>query len=335
MIHRNSQTLQIPDWQNTLSQSIKDPERLFAALELPMEYLPRAMQAQQLFPLRASLPFVSRMQKGDINDPLLRQILPIDHETRHVVGFQPDPVGDQAAEILPGLIHKYHGRVLLTLTGACGIHCRYCFRRQFDYQHSNPTRQNWQQVLRYIAAEKSIHEVILSGGDPLSLSDSRLQALVAGLEQIPHIRFLRIHTRLPIVVPERITPELLTWLRNLSLKVFMVLHINHAQEIDAEVEHAIDQLKNNHIDLLNQSVLLRKVNDNAASLIDLSLRLGEIGIIPYYLHLLDKVTGASHFDVPQQQGIAIIEIMRRHLPGYLIPRLVAEVTGEPYKRPIY
>lgn len=335
MIHRNTTKLQTPDWQNTLSRSIKDPVELFEMLELPKKYLPNAQKAHQLFPLRATLPYLSRIKKGNMHDPLLKQILPIGEECHNTSGYQRDPVGDTLAEKLPGLIHKYHGRVLLTLTGACGIHCRYCFRRHFNYQASNPARNLWNSTVDYIAENESIHEVILSGGDPLSLSDNRLHDLISDLSQIPHLRFLRVHTRQPILLPERVTPKLLSAISDTRLKVIIVLHINHVQEIDNDVNNCISLIKTANVDLLNQSVLLKGVNDTAEILSELSLKLGEMGIFPYYLHMLDKVEGAAHFDVEDNRAQQIIESMRASLPGYLVPKLVREIAGESSKMPVF
>ena len=334
MIHRNSQTLQIPSWQNTLSRSINCPESLFEALDLPQGYLAEAQDAHRLFPLKVTLPYLSRIKKGDINDPLLKQVLPLGYELQSHPGFKTDPVGDLAAEKLPGLIHKYQGRVLLTLTGACGIHCRYCFRRHFDYSSSNPTRQHWQAIQDYLQSDPSIFEIIFSGGDPLSLSDHRLKRLVEDLEDIPHIQFLRIHTRQPVVLPERIDQALLKWGMRSRLKINYVLHINHSQEIDQQVEEAISRLKKAGFELYNQSVLLKGINDDSSTLIQLSIKLGLLGINPYYLHLMDKVTGASHFEVSQGTAEKIVNEMRSQLPGYLIPKLVREIKGQSSKSPV-
>jgi len=331
MIHRNSQTLQIPAWQNELNRAIKDPKTLFEYLDLPKEYLPKAIQAHHAFPLRAPISFVSRIKKGDINDPLLRQILPLDLELVDQPGYNADPVGDSQAEKLPGLIHKYPNRVLLTLTGACAIHCRYCFRRHFDYQASNPSRRHWSKILEYIKSDTGISEVILSGGDPLSLSDKRLQSLIADLEEISHVKFLRFHTRQPVVIPARITDEFIRLLSETRFKPILVLHINHPQEIDTELKTAIAKLKEANIDLLNQTVLLKGVNDSVSNLTNLSLALGQAGVFPYYLHMLDKVTGASHFNIEQAQALKIMEKLKQSLPGYLVPKLVQEVQGAPYK----
>ena len=327
MIHRNSSSLQIADWQNQLNQAVKDPKVLFELLQLPRAYLPKALQASQSFPLKVPVAFLSRMKIGDINDPLLRQVLPMDYELVKKPGFHADPVGDRDAEKLPGLIHKYKSRVLLTLTGACGIHCRYCFRRHFDYSASNPGRKYWLDVLEYLRKHIDVNEVIFSGGDPLSLSDARLGELIKDLATIEHLRFLRLHTRLPVVIPSRVTPALVEMLQNTPLKTFVVLHVNHPQEIDDSLANTITQLKKANIDLLNQSVLLTGVNDNIDALVKLSLDLGELGVIPYYLHMLDRVEGAWHFEVTDEDAENLVQSLRAELPGYLVPRLVRDVPG--------
>ena len=244
-----------------------------------------------------------------------------------------DPVGDLAAQTVPGVLHKYHGRVLLVATGACAVHCRYCFRRHFPYTASNAASRHWQFALRYIQNDQSIKEVILSGGDPLSLSDARLESLAAAVAQIPHVTRLRIHTRLPIVIPERVNNALLNWLGGSRLQPVIVLHANHANEIDEAVSRAIGRLREQRVTLLNQSVLLRGVNDSIQTLVELSEALFNIGVLPYYLHLLDPVQGAAHFDVDHQRALYLIDNVRARLPGYLVPRLVREQPGAPHKIP--
>ena len=334
MIHRNRQTLQMPSWQNQLSEAIKSPEALIKALNLPVSLLPEMTKAHQLFPIRVPLSFIDKMEKGNINDPLLRQIIPLGDELIQHAEYTLDPVGDINAEKTPGLLHKYHGRVLLTVTGACGIHCRYCFRRHFDYSASNPGKQNWQQCLDYIANDDSIFEVILSGGDPLSLSDSKLTQLVKQISDIPHVQILRIHTRQIIVLPDRVNEDLLHWVKLTRLKCVFVVHTNHPSEIGIDTKLAINQLKTAGVELLNQSVLLRGINNSPCILEQLSLALFDAGIKPYYLHLLDKVEGAIHFDTQEDEATAILHALQRRLPGYLVPKLVREITGIPFKTPV-
>jgi len=333
MIHRKQQTLQMPSWQNQLSEAIKSPEALISALELPISLLAEIKIAHQLFPIRVPLSFINKMEKGNINDPLLKQVIPLSAELVKNAEYTFDPVGDVAAEKTPGLLHKYHGRVLLTVTGACGIHCRYCFRRHFDYSASNPGKQNWQNSLDYIRKDPSIYEVILSGGDPLTLSDQKLSALINQIAEIPHIRFLRIHTRQIIVLPERVNSELLQWINNTRLKCIFVIHTNHPAEIGEDTKVALQKLKSANVELLNQSVLLRDVNDSADTLEQLSLSLIESGVHPYYLHLLDKVAGAAHFDTPEKKAAELLNTLQTRLPGYLVPKLVREISGAPFKTP--
>ncbi|MDO8705553.1 MAG: EF-P beta-lysylation protein EpmB [Sulfuricaulis sp.] len=317
-----------------MARAITDPAELLAAAGLGHEWLPAARAAAQLFPLRVPRGFVARMGRGDPHDPLLRQVLPLAEECLAVTGFGADPVGDLAAMAAPGVLHKYHGRVLLTATGACAVHCRYCFRRHFPYADANPLADRWNQALAYIAADDSIVEVILSGGDPLTMSDRRLAELVHGLEGVGHLRRLRLHTRLPIVLPERVNDELLGWLGATRLKTVVVVHANHAQEIDASVASALARLKAAGIELFNQSVLLRGVNDSADVLAALSEVLFAAGVMPYYLHMLDRVQGAAHFEVPEAAARRLVAELNRRLPGYLVPRLVREIAGAPGKVPV-
>ena len=335
MIPETAPIRQTPVWQQELARAITAPEELLVATGLGTEWLPAARAAARLFPLRVPHGFVARMRVGDPHDPLLRQVLPLAEECVTAPGFATDPVGDAAAMTVPGVLHKYRGRVLLTATGACAVHCRYCFRRHFRYADANPAADHWQAALGYIAGDVSISEVILSGGDPLTLSDRRLGELTDALAAIPHVQRLRIHTRLPIVLPERVDDGLLAWLGNLRLPGVVVVHVNHANELDAAVKAALARLKDAGVQLLNQSVLLRGVNDSGAALAALSEALFACGVLPYYLHLLDKVQGAAHFDVPETAASAIVTEMQGRLPGYLVPRLVRELPGAPAKIPIF
>jgi len=319
-------------WQSDLRLAIRNPSQLIAALELPESLIQPAEQAAQSFPLFAPWPYVGRMAKGDAADPLLRQVLPLADELDSPPDFTADPVGDAAARQTAGLLHKYSGRALLVTTGACAVHCRYCFRREYPYSESPRSPADWQPAIDRIAADPTIDEAILSGGDPLTLVDSHLAELAERLARVPHLRRLRIHTRLPIVIPSRVTAELLDWLRGTRLTPIVVVHANHAQEIDDSVATALARLSDAGIPLLNQAVLLRCVNDNAAALIGLSRRLVDLRVIPYYLHQLDRVRGAAHFEVPISRGIELVELMRQILPGYAVPRYVQEVAGETHKR---
>ena len=274
------------------------------------------------------------MRHGDPDDPLLRQVLPLDDEDRPVPGFGLDAVGDLAARGGAGVLHKYEGRALLVATGSCAVHCRYCFRRHFPYGEETAAAGQWRESLDYLAADPSITEVLLSGGDPLSLSTAKLAEFTDGLARLPHVRRLRLHTRLPVVLPERVDAELLAWLSRLPQKVVVVIHANHANEIDAPVAAAVAALRGTGALVLNQAVLLRGVNDSVAALADLSERLFEAGVLPYYLHLLDRVAGSAHFEVPADEARQLHEALSAGLPGYLVPRLVREVAGAPAKLPV-
>ncbi len=315
-------------WQQALANSIRTPEALLAALELSAEQLPAIFNGGDKFPLRVPHSFVARMKKGDPNDPLLRQVLPLDEENDFTLGYLIDPVGDLNASETPGLLHKYHGRALMITTGACAIHCRYCFRRHFPYAQQNAATNEWDDALNQLNQDKSIHEVILSGGDPLALSDQRLTRLLGQLAKIPHLKRLRIHTRLPVVIPQRITDAFIALIANCRLAPIIVIHANHANEINSELHVALKKLQTiPNITLLNQSVLLRGVNDNHEALITLSEALFASGVLPYYLHLLDKAQGTAHFNVPLTQATRLLHEIHAKLPGYLVPRLVQEEAG--------
>jgi len=322
-----------PKWQIELANGIKNVTQLLRVLELPDHGV--NTNSHNPFPLKVPHSYVKKIRKSDPNDPLLLQILPTQLELNPTPGFTNDPVGDKQYEQVPGLIHKYHGRVLLVTTSVCSLHCRYCFRRHFPYSQSNPSKADWQQALAYIANTPSIHEVILSGGDPLSLSDSKLAELTQKLNAIPHLKYLRIHTRFPVILPERIDLQLLHWIKNTRLKVSMVIHANHPNEINDEVRYATLKLKQAAVELFNQTVLLKKINDDAQTLITLSHRLYECGILPYYIHSLDKVAGAAHFEVDLTRSKKILKQVRAALPGYLVPQLVKEEIGVGYKTPIF
>ncbi|MCC7462479.1 MAG: EF-P beta-lysylation protein EpmB [Gammaproteobacteria bacterium] len=318
-------------WQHALRAAVTDPAELLALLGLDPALVPPALAAARHFSLRVPRGFIARMRHGDPADPLLLQVLPRGAELLEAAGFSADPLGEAAAHGIPGLLHKYHGRALLVTTGACGVQCRYCFRREFPYDEI-ATGNRWGAALTAIAADSSIEEVILSGGDPLSLSDARLHELAARLATIPHLRRLRLHTRQPIVLPERIDEGLLSWIGALRWPLVMVLHANHANEIDSTVAAALAALRARGVTLLNQSVLLAGVNDSAATLAALSMRLFDCGVLPYYLHLLDRVRGTSHFEVADARARTIMGELAALLPGYLVPRLAREVPGAPAKQ---
>jgi len=311
-------------WQLAMQQAITDPEELLHILELDESFLIAAKRAAQLFPLKVPRGFVDRMQKANPNDPLLRQVLPLQAELSPVAGYETDPLHEAKANPLPGLLHKYPGRVLITLVASCGIHCRYCFRRHFPYAENNPGKEGWSRIFNYIAEDPLIQEVILSGGDPLVANDAMLADFTQQLTLLPQIKRLRIHTRMPIVLPERITPQCIAWLESIKIKKIMVVHCNHAQEINPAVTKALTSLAQAGVILLNQSVLLKGVNDHPKTLVELSEALFVAGVLPYYLHVLDKVQGAAHFDQPLERARKIHQAVRDQLSGYLVPQLVRE-----------
>lgn len=311
-------------WQKKLAQGFTSAAELLRFLELPIN---SSVDAERLFSSRIPRGFAQRMEKGNPNDPLLLQVLATAEELLESPDYDVDPLVERASNPLQGLIHKYHGRVLLTLTGACAVNCRYCFRRHFPYQANNPGRAGWDEIIQYIRDDSSITEVILSGGDPLLAANQVIAGLISQLELIPHVHTLRIHTRIPIVFPERLDDELLALLAAASLKKVFVLHCNHAQELDGSVAVACAQLKQADCHLLNQSVLLFGVNDDAAVLAQLSQTLFAYGVLPYYLHVLDKVQGAAHFDMPFARAQNIYQQLQCLLPGYLVPRLAREEPG--------
>ena len=322
MQHRN--------WQKVLQQASSSPQELLNKLNIEDSSL-ISRQANKDFPLRVPAGFISRMNQSDPYDPLLKQVWPSVAEENEEAGFIEDPLNEVNRQVSPGLLHKYPGRVLLVLTGACAIHCRYCFRRHFPYSDSNPSGENLNKAIEYIQNETSVTEVILSGGDPLSVSDERLSDLISRLDEIPHLKRLRIHTRFPVVVPERINDACLEWLTKTRLQIAIVLHVNHANELDKSVEQAILKLRDHNIPLFNQSVLLKGINDSTQALVALSETLFSYGIIPYYLHLLDPVSGASHFEVDESRARSLMSEIQKSLPGYLVPKLVREDADTPHK----
>lgn len=313
-------------WQADLASAITHPQELVTELGLDPALVAPAEAAGAAFRLRVPRSYVSRMRQGDPNDPLLRQVLPIGEELADTADYVADPLGEHAALRAPGLLQKYHGRALLVTTSACAVHCRYCFRREYPY-----TNDRLSEALAQIASDPSIEEVILSGGDPLSLSDARLTSLTDAIQRLPHVRRLRVHTRQPVVLPSRVDEGLTQWLTQLRLPVVFVLHANHANEIDSDVRAACASLRDSGVTLLNQTVLLRGVNDDANILADLSRALFEAGALPYYLHVLDHVRGAAHFDVPEERARLIAGQLAAQMPGYLVPRLAREIYGAPAK----
>ncbi len=317
-------------WQRELARSRWDCESLAQRLDLPVSWVESAHESAQQFPLQVTESFLRRIKPGNLNDPLLRQILPTTSETEEVDGFTHDPVGDSNAVRAEGLLQKYRGRALLITAGACAIHCRYCFRRHYPYSgqsvQAHPT-----EAIEWLRDKHSVTEVILSGGDPLVLSDRRLASLLEQLESIHHLTTVRFHTRIPVVLPNRITPLLLQRLQQCRLNTVFVIHCNHPNEIDPTVSEALQQLSRAGVTLLNQSVLLKGVNDHPDTLVALSHQLFTNGVLPYYLHLLDQVQGSHSFYLPRQQALQIHHALREQLPGYLLPRLVCEIEGEASK----
>jgi L-lysine 2,3-aminomutase len=331
MITASIPTRQPDRWQAEMASAITSPLELVTELGLDPGLIAAATAAGQTFPLRVPRSYLSRIRRGDPNDPLLRQVLPIGAELTDDAGYTADPLGEGAALRAPGLLQKYQGRALLITTSACAVHCRYCFRREFPYAQQTGESARWSEALAQIAQDSSIEEVILSGGDPLSLSDSRLTSLTDAIQRIPHVRRLRVHTRQPVVLPSRVDAGLTQWLTLLRLPVVFVLHVNHPNEIDNDVRAACAQLRDCGVTLLNQTVLLRGVNDDSAVLAELSSKLFEAGVLPYYLHVLDRVRGAAHFNVPEESARLIAGQLAARLPGYLVPRLAREVYGAPAK----
>lgn len=331
MIPQTDVSWQTASWQEQLAGAVRDIGELLALLDLDPVQVGVDADAAPAFPLRVPRTYLARIERGNPTDPLLLQVLPQARELLAVPGYGADPVGDKYSNVMPGIIHKYQGRVLLVASTNCAINCRYCFRREFPYADNRPVREAWQAALAYIAADPSITEVILSGGDPLSAGDRQLAWLVDQVAAVTHVERLRIHTRLPLVIPSRINPRSLAWMSNSRLQTVMVVHANHANELDQSVADAMAMLREAGVTLLNQSVLLKGVNDSVAAQQQLCTRLFEIGVLPYYLHVLDKVQGAAHFDVSAAEAQALMEALRSSLPGYLAPRLVREVAGEPAK----
>jgi len=314
-------------WQRELAEAIREPEELCRLLGLDPAVAAAARSAAGGFPLLVPRAFAARMRPGDPHDPLLAQVLPVAAERALVPGFTADPLDEAATLAAPGLLQKYPGRGLLLATGGCAVNCRYCFRRAFPYAESGASQAGVAAALEAIAADGALEEVILSGGDPLLLDDDRLAALVRRIGEMHHVRRLRIHSRLPVVLPARVTDELVAILAETRLAAVVVIHANHPREIDAAVERAVRRLAAAPAVVLNQAVLLAGVNDSLAVQRALAERLVEAGVTPYYLHLLDRVAGAAHFEVPEERAVALHRELRQALPGYAVPRLVRAAPG--------
>ncbi len=333
MITRSAQKIESVDWQIALRDAYTRPAELLAMLGLEAKAVGLSEAAARSFAFRVPRAYAALIKLGDPHDPLLRQVLPVTAELRQTAGYLSDPVGDLAAQHPPGLLHKYQGRALLVVTGACAIHCRYCFRREFPYGEAVGSAR-LEDALAALAATPDIEEVILSGGDPLTLSDERLASLVAQVAALPHVRRLRVHSRLAVTLPSRMTPGLIDWLSTTRLAPVLVVHANHAHELSDEFARAVWPLRAAGVTLLNQSVLLRGVNDSPEVLVALSRRLHDCGVLPYYLHALDRARGTAHFAVSTRRARGLMHALRQALPGYLVPRLVREVAGAPFKVPL-
>lgn len=323
-----------PAWQHELAAAIRDPDVLLDRLELDPGLRPAARAAARAFPLVVPESLLARIEPRNPRDPILLQVLPLGAELEPAEGFVADPLSEASARAAPGLLRKYEGRALLIASGVCPVHCRYCFRRHHPYPQDVQGRAPWDAALEAIGRDPSVHEVLLSGGDPLMLGDARLGALCDAIGAIPHVERLRIHTRMPVVLPSRVTDELLDLLLGVRLRCVVVLHANHPDELVGEAAEAVGRLSRAGLTLLNQSVLLRGVNDDESTLLRLCERLVALGALPYYLHQLDPVAGAAHFEVPLAEGRRLVEGLRRRLPGYAVPRYVREVPGEASKLPL-
>lgn len=332
IITRNVDSVE-QNWLKQLANGISDPQKLLEQLEIDPEPWQNGFDARKLFAQRVPQSFVERMQKGNPFDPLLRQVLPLSAEFEVHPGYSNDPLQEQNNDI-PGLLHKYRNRALMIVKGGCAINCRYCFRRHFPYQENKGNKTTWQQSLDYLAQHDELNEVILSGGDPLMAKDDELRWLIDHIADIPHIKRLRIHSRLPVVIPARVTEELVSLLAGTRLQVILVTHINHAQEINQELSDALSKLKRVGVTLLNQGVMLKGVNDSVDAQVQLSEALFDSGVLPYYIHVLDKVQGAAHFFISDQQAKAIMAGVIERVSGYLVPKLTREIGGRSSKTPL-
>jgi len=326
----NSSECQVQSWKKHLKEAVSDPLELLSLLGLDKSPLKDRVARLSSFRTRVPMPFIDKMSYGDPNDPLLLQVLPLLKEDQLVDGFGFDPLAENTNQP-PGILHKYQGRLLVLLASTCAVNCRYCFRRHFPYSEKSATGESFHKAIEYIRGEESISEVILSGGDPLIVSDSSLESLANQLSEMKHVKRLRIHTRLPVVIPQRITDKLCEIMQNSRLKSSVVLHVNHANEVDEKLSKRLHKLKSSGVMIFNQSVLLKGVNNSVEAICELSEKLFETGVIPYYIHLLDKVQGAAHFEVCEEEAKLLLEEARKRLPGYLMPRLAREIPGESSK----
>jgi len=319
---------QVDAWQKLLSSTNRSLNDLFSHVSVNESDRIAMTEADSVFNTRLPTRLLEQIDKNDLNDPLLRQFLPDPRELMDQHDFDMDPLNEKASQPKPGLLHKYSGRVLLVMTSVCAVHCRYCFRRHFPYTDNRLSSDEWEEICRYIAQDETIEEVILSGGDPLSLKTEVLQRRLEPILSLPHIKRLRIHSRFPVIIPERIDEKLLEWLTGISQEIILVVHVNHPVEVGDSFKTAMDALREKGVHLLNQSVLLKGVNDSVDTLALLSRQLFECGVLPYYLHLLDKVKGAAHFDLSSERAHSLYQALLARLPGYLVPKMVREIAGE-------
>jgi len=322
-------------WQESLRRAVRSVDELLERLGLTPDQLP-PLDSSPKFPLLVPGEYIQRMEPSNPRDPLLLQVLPLAQENDRVAGFQIDAVGDGASTRLPGVLHKYQSRALLIATGLCAVHCRYCFRRHFPYDESPTSLSQWDDSIRYIQEHREIEEVLLSGGDPLSLGNAKLFGLIGKISRIEHVSRIRIHTRFPVMIPSRVDRDMLERLEALldsqnPRSIWIVLHVNHANEIDQPLVDACTKLRRSGAVMLNQAVLLRGINDTFETQRDLCKKLADSGIVPYYLHQLDRVEGSAHFECDQGVGESIIARLRSELSGYAVPRFVQEIAGEPSK----
>jgi EF-P beta-lysylation protein EpmB len=325
-----TQSLPNQDWREQIRSGFHDPASLLSYLGLSSMSVGHSAS----FPLRVPRAFAQRMRPKDPQDPLLLQVLPDPDEGTSNPGFSIDPVGDLESRSAPAILHKYRGRVLVMTTGACAVHCRYCFRQHYPYSGQTVNSRRWEAAIAYLRGHEDIEEVILSGGDPFMLATRKLRRLSDDLSALPTIRRLRIHTRMPVVLPDRVTSGLLGWLSDLTLPTVIVIHANHAREFDGSVDQALARLGKTGAFLLNQSVLMKGINDNFEDLKQLMERSFGAGVLPYYLHQLDRVAGSARFEVSDSKATSLIKMLRESLPGYLVPRLVREERDQPNKTPV-
>lgn len=318
-------------WSTELAQAIKTPAELLPLLGLKAEDLPNAALAMQSFRMLVPRPFVQRMTYGNPHDPLLKQVLADDIEMQSTAGYSKDPLNESAHTPQKAIVHKYERRVLVITTGVCAVNCRYCFRRHFPYGDNQLAQKEWDSVIAYLEQHPEVNEVILSGGDPLMLKDSQLAKQIDRLNALPQLKRLRIHSRLPVVIPSRINAELLAWIQLCRLDVVLVLHSNHGNEIDQTLAEKVSLLKQAGVTVLNQGVLLKGVNDTVEAQVELSERLFAAGILPYYMFTFDPIEGGAHFDLSVEHAQTLMGQVAQKLPGYLMPKLAKEIPGQPAK----